>query len=247
LIFWFWRKKNNANLFLLIFWLVNILLILPLKLHPYINEGERYGYLPSVAVAILIANLLFYLWNKNRMALIALSACLLIYFSTAQVIRLDEWRVAGQITKTVTNELKKFDYSSYKKTFILGLPQSYHGAPIMRNGVTQFLQLSNIPGSVERVPVYLKDGVNLSAALYSDIENKPDGILATSADKQFIFEGKATENLPEYKYELWGYDYGTNLAPNIRLQFQGGREFDWARGEVQLLYFDQGKLQAFSF
>lgn len=246
-----WYKTNVEQKrwagFLIIFWLLNIALILPLKLGIINDEGQRYGYLPSISVAILIVWLIIAVMEYSDRLLRGIIILVVCYCVLFQQLLINQWGVSSIISERIYNQLSKFDFQSFEKTYIIGLPESYLNAQLYRNGIIQSLELQKISidqNKVIRVPAYVHlDSDNFNAELYGKMENGNDGFLWTTTDDKYIVTGNATENYPDYHFELWGYNYGNATANHIRMYFDTG---DWQKfndGKVQILYFDKGELR----
>lgn len=248
-----WYKTNFEQRhwvgFLIIFWLFNIALILPLKLGIINDEGQRYGYLPSIAVAIVIVWIIIALMKySNRLVrtVIILTVCYCVLF---QQMLVNQWGISSTFSNRIYHQLSSIDFQTPEKTYIIGLPESYLNAQLYRNGIIQSLELQGIkfdPQKVVRVPVYVHlDDTNRESELYGEKKEYDDGFLWTTIDNKYIVTGNATETYPDYHFELWGYNYGNATANHIRMYFDSG---DWQKfkdGKVQILYFDEGNLKKY--
>lgn len=222
------------------------MLVLPLAMGVTHDEGERYGYISSVAVVILIAWGIGYVIEQKKLVGWAMLLIVTSYFGIFLTIKTNVWTQASMIVEDIRLSIEGIDFNLFKKSYIVGLPDNYYGAQVLRNGVSQLIALQGVDANVERVPVYTQlNNSNVSSILFNSIEKLTDGIHMTTANDEFIITGKATETVPEYKYELWNYNYDTFLSNTIRIQLRGGREFDFARNELQIVYFDNGKLNSY--
>lgn len=246
LILEFKAKRNSILVFLAYFWLLNVALVLPLSLGLHNDEGSRYGYLPSVAVAMTLGWLVIKIWEKKKELGFAAGSLLIFYFLLNLNIQTGNWSRASDVSKKIYHQLSQFDYQAPVKTYFLGMPDNYLGAQVMRNGVAQALQLQNISGSdkVERIPIYsVLDKNNFDGKIFDGYDGYPDGYLFHALDDKFNFTGNATETHEGYKFELWGYDYAQALSAHIRLMFIGDGLKDFQEGRTQILYYDEGKLK----
>jgi len=242
------KNHQRELIFLTFFWIINVALILPLSLGIINDEGQRYGYLPSIAVAVLIVWIIMAVMNYSEKlvrVVIILTVCYLVLF---QQMLVNQWGISSMFSNRIYHQLSTFDFQTPKKTYIVGLPDSYLNAQLYRNGIIQSLELQNIkfdPSKVERVPVYVHlESLNRDSKLYGQMSVEKDGFLWTTKDNQYIVTGNATESYPDYHFELWGYNYGNATANHVRMYFDGSA---WKEGGVQVIYFDEGMLKAFSF
>lgn len=241
------KNKNRNFVFLIYFWLLNVGLVLPLSLGLHNDEGARYGYLPSVSAALLIAWLIMAVYERQKHLASMLFIFLSLYFIYNLNLQGQNWSRAALISQKIYHQLADFNYQQPAKTFIIGLPDNYHGAQVMRNGVLQALQLQgkiDLRDQIERIPVYIVlDDFHFSNNIFDRIDGFPDGYLFHSLNEDYIFTGNATETHPDYKFELWGYDYSRVLSNKVRLMFVGERLKDFKAGRLQILYFDEGDLK----
>ncbi len=244
---WAWRGVYTQLVFAVFFWLVNIALVTPLSMSMLNDEGERYGYLASVAIAWLLAWMVYEIIKARYWIGVAAAVVVMSYHVWHLDAKLGMWRQAGHVSSSLTAQLANLPFEQYKKNYLIGLPDTLDGAAVMRNGAVQAAALLRDDGVVlERVPVYtLLPTELLYAPIYSTLQRLPDGAHFTVSDEQYLITGNATESHPEYRFELWNYDYEQTTSNTIRIQFQGGREFDWARAEIALWYYEEGVLKRF--
>jgi hypothetical protein len=236
------KKKYPEITFAVGFWLMNIALVSPLMMGLHNDEGERYGYIASVGAVMLFAWVLSYLYERKKIVGMVVTGVFVISCGYVTIQKSYDWDGASKISYALVQQLDHLDMSVYVNTYVIGLPDTYKGAQVMRNGLPQAVQLYS-QGNIVRVPVYVMlEEETKEGALYSSIEMLPDGVHLTALEP--LVTGDATDELPGFKYELWNYDYETMLSDTIRLQLRDGQEFAWARGEVQIVYYDGGVLQS---
>ncbi len=134
-------KKYRAVIILggLIF-LVTLLPQLNLGINILDSQGERYLYLPTVGLAIVVASLLFSLTKRLKQLVFVV---LLLASVSLLTVRLQHWQVAGSYSRKVIEQFAPYvsDSLNYQQVFI-GLPDNYKGAFIFRNGFNEALKLN---------------------------------------------------------------------------------------------------------
>jgi len=240
------KSKYKNQIFLSFFWLLNIGLVLPLGMSKLNDEGERYSYLASVALAIGGGWLIVWLWKKVTIIGISLAVLSVAYCAVFLNLKLIRWEDAALISENIVSELGHLNLDKFQKTYFVGLPDNYEGAQVMRNGIIQAanLQLETANLQLERVPIYtILTKQNLNAQLFNPVELWDEGIHTTTVGSQFTLTGNATETHEDYIFELWGYDYSRSLSYTIHLIFNDSLIPDWQSGKLQIVYYDAGGLK----
>ncbi len=105
------------------------------------EEGERYGYLPSLFAAILIALAFIAVWKKiqNKLSLRVVFIILIMAIAAGlggQLLAKNQrYEVAGLVAqKALANAVAQMKQGDYVGALFFGLPDNFHGAPIFRNG-----------------------------------------------------------------------------------------------------------------
>ncbi|MDD4902209.1 MAG: hypothetical protein PHE24_03655 [Patescibacteria group bacterium] len=108
------------------------------------EEGERYGYLPSLFFAIILAAGIIALWKKNNNKLysriIFSIIIILIAGGLAGQLLVKNWRyqqAAIVAQKSLSGAVALMRQGDYIGVLFFGLPDNFHGAPIFRNGWQQ--------------------------------------------------------------------------------------------------------------
>jgi len=94
LIFVLWRRFLDDDRY----WFFDTLLIATLLPISALTEGKRYLYLPSVAMSLLVATLVVELQGRARRLALSIVAALLAVSAVQIVVRVQDWRWAGQMT-----------------------------------------------------------------------------------------------------------------------------------------------------
>jgi protein O-mannosyl-transferase len=141
-----WKKKWSA-------WLWLVFLSLGVSLVPvasfginltgtyFSEEGERYGYLPSLFFAVLAAALIIAAYKKisrhAALRIIFYLLCILMVAGLSGQLLIKNWRYeqAGIAAKqTLFGAVSQMEKGGYVGVLFFGLPDNFHGAPIFRNG-----------------------------------------------------------------------------------------------------------------
>lgn len=138
-------RNINPEL-LLLFFLVSMFLFafLPsINLHISIDDSgsDRLYYFPSVFLAIFIVIIISSIWGNMRYSLVTLSL-LIIMYASCLYIQNNNWRTAGEISKSITKELAEVKASA-DNIYLINLPDNINGAYIFRNGIVSALYLWN--------------------------------------------------------------------------------------------------------
>ncbi len=120
---------------LLLLWMISYLPYLSLGIDTFGSEGERYLYLPSVFLSIIIG-LGIVNAAKSFKYIISLA------FFTIHIILLNEFKneyeVASAVTKATVDQFKKIESQTI---YIKQLPEENNGAIIFRSGIEEAYQL----------------------------------------------------------------------------------------------------------
>lgn len=94
-------------------------------------QGSRYLYLPILGWGLLLSVILFRLISKNMLAVV-INIFVLIGFTLCLKLNLEPWGMAGKTIKSLPADLKG------KNAY-----DSVYGAYILRNGMSEYMQLKN--------------------------------------------------------------------------------------------------------
>ncbi|MDD5527690.1 MAG: hypothetical protein PHO56_01795 [Patescibacteria group bacterium] len=256
LIYLTWKKKWAA-------WPWLIFLSLLVSLAPvaslgvnltrtyFSEEGERYGYLPSIFFATIAAALIIARWKKIKHRLpcriiFPIIICLLAVGLAGQLL-IKNWRfaeAAAVAQKTLQGAVTEMRQGNYAGVLFFGLPDNFHGAPIFRNGWQEAIDFylpkpPIILAPFNRTAYELNQKFFVTKINHSDYdysgENKAKSILAKP---EFISADYSTV-LSDYVYEPAGSDdryFGGSLAvylsdklaanPQVGLFFWNGEEWE---------------------
>lgn len=120
-------KISGLILLMFMFYVVSLLPVIQLYFSFLLySENDRLGYLSSFFIFALIVLFIFRLHPKIRISFIALLICANIG-CTFWISHL--WM---RSTEIYTAYYQNFDAYTYEKVFLLGVPDNYHGIPMMR-------------------------------------------------------------------------------------------------------------------
>jgi hypothetical protein len=107
------------------------------------EEGERYGYLPSIFGAMMLAAGIIARWkriNKIYCKIAFPIIIILIAAGLAGQLLVKNWRFeqAGIVAKqALEGAVEQMEQENYLGVLFFGIPDNFHGAPIFRNGWKQ--------------------------------------------------------------------------------------------------------------
>lgn len=201
-IIYFGYKKFQENwklwFFAIGFFVLSAAPILSLSFNKSTDEGDRFAYLPSVGVSILLSIILVYfrgLFNKQyqRFIFIFCFAFLTFYLSSTLILKNAEWREGSNMAYSLLmNFEKQINLSQSQGVVILGMPDNISGAQIWRNGWHRAISLY-YPSYVQDMLV-TKVGFNIQPGgsqelpiTWNKIEN---GYLASASSTDFFVGSK---------------------------------------------------------
>jgi len=108
------------------------------------EEGERYGYLPSLFFAVLLAAGIVAVGKKikNKLSLRIIYFIIIFFIAVglADQLIVKNWRFeqAGAAAKqALQGAVTAMKQGNYQGVLFFGLPDNFHGAPIFRNGFAE--------------------------------------------------------------------------------------------------------------
>ncbi|MBD3359680.1 MAG: hypothetical protein GF365_03165 [Candidatus Buchananbacteria bacterium] len=242
------RKYKFKLAFLLDFYIILILPVLPLAFGHFTNEGERYNYLPSVVFCILLSLLIWQIKKDKFLRNLAIIG-LLVYFSVSLINKNYTWHLAGQLTEKVIKQdfHQVINLNEQNKTLLfISLPDNLEGAQVFRNAVDLAIRLY--------YPNYQFEGKTLQVYLYLTRQNMHQkilywgsyptgGWLAETFDQGNWVTGLPTKYKDNYVFELWGYDYDNYTSSQIRFYLQNEYLQLLEQDRLDILIFNKGQLK----
>jgi 4-amino-4-deoxy-L-arabinose transferase-like glycosyltransferase len=242
------RKYKFKAVFLLDFYIILILPVLPLAYSHFSNEGERYNYLPSVVFCILLSLLIWQI-KKDKFLRNIMIIGLIVYFSVSLINKNYNWHLAGQLTEKIIKQdfPQTVNLNEQDKTLLfISLPDNLEGAQVFRNAIDLAIRLY--------YPEYKFEGKTLQAYLRLTRQNMGQkilywrpyptgGWLAQTFDQGNWVTGLPTKYEDNYVFELWGYNYDNYTSSQIRFYLQNKYLQLFEQDKLDILIFNNGQLK----
>ncbi|MBI5731986.1 MAG: hypothetical protein HY982_01350 [Candidatus Magasanikbacteria bacterium] len=215
-------EKFRFAVFVSLFLFFNALPVLPLAFSRATSEGERFAYWPSVAIAIFLGGLAAGFFRKDKLRpLVCLALFFALgYFSSSLFLKNLNWRKAGVISQgLIKNFGAAFNLKEKQGIVVLGLPDNFSGAQVLRNGFPAALRLFYPAYPLDMLAVKVR--FNLTPENFS--EGMPEwtvgegGYLARGqAD---FFHGEKELQSLDYEMRLKNYDKKTSSGNQMEIIF----------------------------
>lgn len=244
--------KNKRALFIAGSFLIALLPTLVLLMSTHGDEGERYGYTASVFFVIMVASFLAWIqrtellkfhrlyarWRYVPVLSLALFVGLVVYYSFWLNTKMMWWQESSAISRNIVEQLPEALTTNHVN-YIVGLPDTYHGAQIMRNGIWQSLELwyPELEFNLELIQTYLIWPDDISEHIVRWLPEQ-DGWLGQIRSGQPLFTGNAVQSAEGYAVELWGYDYETYRSNQARIMLHDQAWELWKDGLVNFITYD---------
>ncbi len=232
-VWWLFKKVRSEIFGWITIWLIMTLPLWSLIFGINNDEGERYQYLPSVAVVVILSLLvreIYRLWRPiGYFSLIGL----MLYFGYFSWQKNLAWQAAATSSVAVLQDFSsQVNLSQTQHVWLINLPDTYRGAQVLRNGFDEALNLfyPDNQVSVERLPVWWLD---INSPITATITADQDGYFLTASD--YLFTGPARHETKDYYTELWGYNYNNYTSKQVKFFIKNPPD--------ALLIFDGRKLQ----
>lgn len=215
------------------------------------NEGERYGYLPSIFFAMLIPVLVGYAipnkgYNRRRTAIAFAVMAMVMQIGLPQIInKFYHWVEATSLTQKTFRSFEDLSIPPNAHIILVGLPDTIAGAQTLRNGTREALFFQKgISISADRVlmsPLLLPIAWKQTAV---EPSREGDEIVLESPNNRFT-------GLPVQKTA-----FGTATLVNFRRSDQTGERIVFGIDQsavaeatrnnipVFLVYFSEGEFRA---
>jgi len=249
---WYALKNYKFKIpFLFDAYFILILPVLLLNFNNFTDEGERYNYLPSVVFCILLGLLVLQI-KKDRFLKIIVLTGLLLYFSFFLINKNFNWQLASIISqKAILNDFKQaVDLTKQNgKLLFVSMPDNFEGAPVLRNGIKEAINLFYPDFKFESVALnaYVRlTRQNWDKQILNWAKYPKGGYLAQTVDGKFWVTGFDRRETDNYIFENWHYNYVNYTADTIRLILKNDQGQFVKAGEENenILIFDQGQLKS---
>lgn len=185
--------------------LIGALPVLPLSFILNTNEGERFAYLPSMGMAIILGWLSYKIitWPKTKYLQFLPPFILLLFLACSLVQKNWHWQEAGSLSRDLVFDFgQKVDLQKKQGIVILTLPDNVYGAQVLRNGWFAALQLY-YPNYIPNLLV-AKPRLHVTDTGRAVWLAKTNGFVAKGTDK--IFYGASHLESLDYTMRISSYD-----------------------------------------
>jgi len=187
------RKNQNRFIFMLAaLFLMSLLPVLNLRLSLYQTQGERFLYLPTVFVCLLIAYVAALLIRRTTVSLIVMTALLGSYSWSVYRTNL-LWREAAKLSATVSYDVA--DAASRAPLVVLNAPDNLRGVPVFHNGLAEAINWIRPNDSVQ--PIQIVAFQDLQSATDETLINRHDLIAVRAVNPADRFSRVTTKDCLE--------------------------------------------------
>lgn len=244
-----------------VIFVISILPVLPLGFNPLSDEGERYGYLPSVFFVILCAFVLVILIHHERkrfsnIVYVGISLICLVYFGYGLHQKVSLWQQYQDSNYQILNQL--YELNDGRMMLLVGLPDSYSGVQGFRNGIAEAYQMY-FGESIEivRIPVYTVDGVDTIHATRITYQGKsreynphgytindgydsaiPNQLFLKTKDKSLRLTGEKEYQDEYVKVGFFRWHYDTNRSDGVTIMLRDDFVQAVDGGTIRMLLYD---------
>jgi len=222
----YFTEKKQATAWLWLIFLAMLISIVPvmnfginLTWVYFSEEGERYGYLPSLFFAIIAATAIIFIYRKvkNKLAL-KISFFLIIVLagsclSGQLLIKNQRQAIADALAKkSLQSAAAKMQAGNYRGVLFFGLPDDYHGANIFRNGWQEAIKFY-LPDAPVMLAPFSRTAYEKNKSF--TVEKIDSGRYDyASADEAKLILAKPEFSSPDYSTALYNYTYEAQGSSN---------------------------------
>ncbi len=125
--------------YILLCFVIAVLPYLSLGIDTHGTEGERFLYLPSLFVCVLITIVIMHIPTKSQ---VGLTTVFLLVYAAQLYVNAANYRFAGSVVKQTLDEIITMPQNS--NITVEGLPQAQHGALILTKGLPEAIELYHL-------------------------------------------------------------------------------------------------------
>ncbi|PIR03633.1 MAG: hypothetical protein COV59_05600 [Candidatus Magasanikbacteria bacterium CG11_big_fil_rev_8_21_14_0_20_39_34] len=242
----FLKKWRKTLLLLLSLYGVTALPYLELSLNPVNYEGERYGYLVSVWMAIILATSFYVLlekWQRRRVGVQIFWLCIFamsFFLGIFSYQKIPLWKTSGEMVQKIIKSGQTLSIPKDTFIYFIGMPDNIDGAQVMRNGIFEVLEIfsgQHLQGKrVGMFSYFLKDTMSDP---YIRVQNTKMGYVLES-DSKLSFTGFPELSEEHFHFILKDFTMPGFLGSSIeieRIQSQESPEM------ARFVYFNGEALQ----
>jgi len=249
LIVWIGKSYRTAFLMTLMMYVFSLIPYLSVQYNALSNEGERYTYLPSLFVAMMIAGAGYILVHRFQRVWYGILLVPIVLFGISQIyIKNAEWVQAGNIVTETIESMVYVDIDPERPVIFVGLPDRIAGAQLFRNGTHLAIELSGYGKFTgDRVLMSPLLSQNYSADVSTIMVESCVGemgfatCIVSSHDVQRLFTGLPFVEMYGIHFILEDFRVIDHTGTQIRIEYE-----DYENVDVQLLYFDRNSFQRIS-
>ncbi|KKR99804.1 MAG: hypothetical protein UU49_C0003G0018 [Candidatus Magasanikbacteria bacterium GW2011_GWC2_41_17] len=243
---WRFCQEKKLYLFSILFFIIALGPVYNLQLSGFTSEGERFVYLPSIGMAMLLAVIVAGLWKKWRILGIITAMVLIVYFSFNLWQRNLIWQNAGALSQQLLADFaSETNLKPGEGAVIMGLPDNIGGAYVFRNGWITALKLFYPTYLVDVLPT--KALLNLSKNNYNkkviDWTVLPNGYRASAISSQHLFTGSAKLDSLDYLLNIKNYDTIVKAGNEAEFHFTPIFIAQLSSKTINFLVFNEGRLK----
>lgn len=229
------RRHRQEKIFLLGLGILIIgaLPVLPLSFSLNTSEGDRFAYLPSIGLAIILGWITQKFFDIKRTKYLQfLPPIILIVFLSFLLIQKNwHWQEAGYISKSLLFDFgQKVDLQKRQGIVILAMPDNVYGAQTFRNGWFSALRLFYPNYTPDLLVAYPR--LHITDTGRAVWLAKTDGFVAKGTEK--IFHGEQKMESLDYVMKITGYDKKISSGDFLELTFS--RDFLDQMKEKQIVF-----------
>lgn len=248
----FWWQRYQTIVVTGVLYSISLVPFLPLLLHPFSSEGERYAYLPSVFFALLAAMIVFEFKRRFAVSRGAITLVVVMLYTalwTVQTQKIMPWRVADVVTERVLASVVALDIRPTDHVVFIGLPDHVSGAQVFRNAIKEAVRARHgMHISGERIPIYA--ALTSSRALSTTYTLIPVSsttlrLVSDQPSNPAMFTGFRTFEGEVGQFTLEGWERG-DRGRSILMRFdpEALDEIVTAGGRVVVVYYSNGALRS---
>lgn len=223
-----------------------------LRFNPDNNEGERYGYLPSVFFVMLVAVFVWWLCRVFRQfrvyIFLGMTTILLVVMWSIQLPKLQSWTRATVVAHRILESYAPLLAGHNDFLLFVGLPDNVDGAQVFRNAIKEAVALTyNIPlPTGDRLPWYLilRHDDTLPTVYARRREALTYDFVTGHATSTEAFVGIPVRNgksLVAYAFQNPGDNWS---VLHLRVNTPEVEKLKAQKKRVRIIYVSQGRLQS---
>ena len=214
-------KYKKEIVFYLLFFFITMIPVLNLAYSSLNDEGERYSYLPSIALVIIIAIVLSNINNKYIKYILMIT--IILYFSYFSIQKSIIWDQASKISSNIVHgvvDKVDMDKEEGKEGIVIfTIPDNFEGAQVMRNGLVQAIEMYYYPYKINSLIIPIATLLNRDIHNTNLIKYNPNEVGFNIETKDNIITGPPHRKSVDLMFEMQGYNFVNFTATGTKLIF----------------------------